>query len=280
MKTIKDLLFDVKKRFEQAKLETPILDARLIVQHALGITHEELLMHSKRIVTSDQEMALNGFAARRLSGEPVSRITGERAFWKYNFKTSKETLDPRHDSEILVEAALKYASKPETVLDLGTGSGCLLLSLLGEWPQAKGVGIDISEDATATARLNAGNLGMSSRAVFTATGWQDYRPEAMVDVVISNPPYIAETERGDLSPEVLNHDPHQALFAGQDGLDAYRQIIGLLPKFLKKGGYVFFEIGWKQARDVKELLEKAGVAVLHTVPDLAGHDRVIVAKIP
>lgn len=289
------MLFETKATFQATGMDTPILEARLLLQHVLNKSHERLLLDSKEIVNDDQLKTLSDLTARRVAGEPISRMTGMRGFWKYDFKISPETLDPRQDSETVIEAALKLspslvqkvqsidpAWKPDfkdvRVLDLGTGSGCLLLSLLGEWSGAKGVGLDISAGAIATANENGNRLGFADRATFIATDWSAYTPENLFDIVISNPPYIAETERAGLADNVLQFDPPAALFAGEDGLDAYRSIIALLPKFLKTGGWVLFEIGHKQAEAVTNMLAKAGFGMLQTFPDLAGNDRVVVAK--
>lgn len=286
---------ETKATFQATGMDTPILEARLLLQHVLNKSHERLLLDSKEVVNDDQLKTLSDLTARRVAGEPISRMTGMRGFWKYDFKISPETLDPRQDSETVIEAALKLspslvqkvqsidpAWKPDfkdvRVLDLGTGSGCLLLSLLGEWAGAKGVGLDISAGAIATANENGMRLGFADRATFLAMDWNAYTPENQFDIVISNPPYIAESERAGLADNVLQFDPPAALFAGEDGLDAYRSIIALLPKFLKTGGWVLFEIGHKQAEAVTNMLAKAGFGMLQTFPDLAGNDRVVVAK--
>lgn len=281
-KTIKDILLETTAAFQAAELETPVLDARLVVQHVMQMTHEEILMQNKDLVTDHQVLSLKDAAARRLQREPVSRIIGKRGFWKSYFKVSPETLDPRQDSESVIEAALQHVVRGKTgrldVLDLGTGTGCLLLSLLQEWPKARGIGIDISAGAVDVARENAAALGLHNKAQFETGDWNDYAPKILFDVIVSNPPYIAEDEMADLAPEVTLYDPEAALVGGADGLDAYRTLSGLAPNLLKKGGFCFFEIGHTQGPAVKELLAEAGLDVLGIRRDLAGNDRVVVAK--
>lgn len=279
MKTVTDVFKELKAELEQAGVDTPVADARLLVQHALGLRHEDILMNPGMLVDDAKLISLKAAAERRKNREPVSRIVGNRAFWKYDFKVSRETLDPRPDSETIIEAALKLP-RPQTVLDLGTGTGCLLLSLLGEWPEAKGTGVDISAGAIATAAENAANLGLSPRATFAVTDWEAFSPEAPFDMVVSNPPYIAEDEIPTLEPEVRQYDPMTALVGGRDGLAAYRVIVGRLGKWLKSGGWVLFEIGYRQAEDVKGLLANSGFDMIQVVQDLGGNDRVVLAKNP
>lgn len=279
--TIKDFLATARPRLVDAGIENPELDLRLLIQHVTGMSHPELLMNLNRMLSEAEVKSLDAVLSRRAAREPVSRIVGNRGFWKSDFRLSVQTLDPRPDSETLIEAALKYTLPPPArVLDLGTGTGCLLLSLLQEWPQAGGVGLDISADAVATARENAALLRLSSRVEFVESDWEKYAPNESFDSIISNPPYIADGEIEGLAPEVSRYDPLAALAGGEDGLDCYRSIVARLPKWLKKGGWVFFEIGHSQGNAVKSLLAGAGMDVINIVPDLAGSDRVVVAKMP
>ena len=190
-------------------------------------------------------------------------------------------LRARPDSETLVEMALKLVeTPPERVLDLGTGSGCLLLSLLQEWPGAEGTGLDLSASAIATAAENAEALHLADRAKFIAGDWEKFEPPAPFDVVISNPPYITDEEMTQLAPEVSQYDPVLALAGGAEGLDAYRSIVPLLKTFLKPGGWVVFEIGHTQRESVKSLLAEAGFTMIQTATDLGESDRVVAAKMP
>lgn len=267
--------------FKDAKLKTPLADARLLVQHALNISHEDLLMNGDRPVTTDEQAQLADYAKRRLSHEPVARIIGRRAFWKSDFIVTPAVLDPRADSEILVEAALHHVHpQPARVLDLGTGTGCLLLSLLLEWKDATGVGLDISAAAAAVATQNRDALGLQARAEIVATDWAAYQPDALFDVVVSNPPYIAHEEAADLAPDVRDFDPPEALFAGDHGLAAYKSILEHLPRLLRGGGWLFLEIGYTQERPVRHLLEEAGLSVVEARQDLGGHPRILVAQRP
>lgn len=278
---LKAFIDAAKEKLAAAGVENPEVDIRLLAQHVLKTDHAALLMNLNRMLSDAEVKDLDAAITRRAKREPVSRIIGSRGFWKHEFKVTPQTLDPRPDSETLVETALKCAATPPaTILDLGTGTGCLLLSLLGEWMNAKGVGLDISGEAVATARENAQNLKLDARATFIEASWENYTPAAAFDMVISNPPYIAAGEMPGLAPEVTQYDPVAALVSGEDGLECYRSIVGLLPRFLKKGGWVVFEIGHAQANDVKSILANAGASVIHTVQDLAGSDRVIAAQMP
>jgi release factor glutamine methyltransferase len=283
MTTIRDYLTRAQDLLESAGIENPDLDARLLVQHVTGRSQVDLLMNLNRMLTETEVKDLDAAVARRTRREPVSRITGRRGFWRSEFKVTPQTLDPRPDSETLVEAAIKHVlPAPARILDLGTGTGCLLLSLLMEWPKTTGVGLDISEEAVATARENAQSIGrgIETRVEFAATDWEAFSPAGLFELVISNPPYIAEHEFADLAPEVAQYDPHRALSGGEDGLDCYRSIGGSLKKWLTPGGWLLLEIGHAQAESVKSLLAEAGMNVLHVIPDLAGSDRVIAARRP
>lgn len=264
-----------------SNIENPETDIRLLVQHALQISHAKFVSSLNRVLTDAEVKTLDGMIARRAQREPVSRIIGTRGFWKSEFKLSPQTLDPRPDSETLIEAALKYADvSPMNILDLGTGTGCLLLSLLQEYPKATGLGIDISEEAAATARENAVALNLADRASFLATDWNDWQASAPFDLVISNPPYIAPEEMAGLEPEVTKYDPVTALVGGEDGLECYRSIAALLPRALKRGGLVVLEIGHMQAEAVKSILALSDIAVIQTLTDFGGSDRAVVAKMP
>ena len=303
MTTVKDILTQAQDQLAAAGIDSPDLDARLLTQHVMGWTQTKLLLNLNHLASGDEVKGLQAAIDRRARREPVSRILGHRAFWKSDFKVTPQTLDPRPDSESLIEGALKYvAPAPASILDLGTGTGCLLLSLLIEWPKATGVGLDISDEAVMTARENALNLSPSrrkpgspdadetpasagvgdlvERAEFIASDWSGYRPAALFDLVISNPPYISDDEVPTLAPEVSQYDPLRALAAGPEGLDCYHSIAERLNNWLKPGGWALFEIGHTQAEAVKSILALHGMSVLHVLPDLAGSDRVIVARRP
>lgn len=278
---LKEYMSDASDKLAASNIENPETDIRLLMQHALGMSHVKFVSSLNRILTDAEVKTLDAMIARRALREPVSRIIGTRGFWKSEFKLSPQTLDPRPDSETLIEAALKYADvPPATILDLGTGTGCLLLSLLQEYPNATGLGIDISEEAAATARENAAALKLDTRASFLAIDWNEWQSAQPYDLVISNPPYIAPDEIAGLEPEVTQYDPMTALVGGDDGLECYRSIAALLPRTLKKGGLVVLEIGHAQADAVKSILALSGVTVIQTLTDLAGSDRAVVARMP
>ncbi|RIA55485.1 peptide chain release factor N(5)-glutamine methyltransferase [Dichotomicrobium thermohalophilum] len=273
--------------FREGGIVTPALDARLLLMAACGVSHAELIRHPERVLTEDERTCLVACAARRLGGEPVSRILGSRAFWGLEFRVVPETLDPRPDTETLVEAvlaALPERDAPLRLLDLGTGTGCILIALLSECPGATGIGTDISQASLLNARENARRVGVASRAHFLQGEWLRGIGGSF-DVVVSNPPYIARAELAGLSREVREHDPEAALDGGADGLDAYRAILGDIDRVLKPGGFAAFEVGRGQAAAVSAMMADAGlvpalphgVAVVH---DLAGIERAIVMQRP
>lgn len=222
---------------------------------------------------------LNDALVRRLAGEPLWRILGAREFWGLSFALSAETLEPRPDSETLIEAALIHLAarrhEPLRVLDLGTGTGCLLIATLREFPQATGLGIDLSPDAVATATGNAARNGVAERVAFRQGDWTDGVMERF-DLILSNPPYIASDEVAELDRNVRDHDPHLALDGGLDGLTAYGALAVALPGHLEPGGRAILEIGAGQEADVIALMEQAGLRHLDSCRDLGGHIRALV----
>jgi release factor glutamine methyltransferase len=250
---------------------TARLDAELLMAHALGIDRTALLLDPDRAVPTD----FATLVARRRRQEPIAYITGMRGFWSIDLAVGPGALVPRADSETLILAARdQFAARaPATILDLGTGPGTLLLAALDEWPGATGVGVDRSGDALAYARSNAATLGMTARARFVAGDWAA-DIAGRFDLILTNPPYIATDEA--LPPEVADHEPASALFAGADGLDDYRRIAPQLPGLLAPGGAAVIEIGHRQAAAVTALLDAVGLSVsLHR--DLGGRDRCLVA---
>lgn len=252
--------------------DTPRLDAELLMAHALGLSRNDLLLRQRDLSVPP------GFAAlldRRLGGEPVAYITGFRDFWTISLAVTPDVLIPRPDSETLIEAAVAHFAgrAPQSILDLGTGSGALLLAALSEWPDAQGLGIDASPGALAVARGNADRLGLADRATFRLGDWAR-GIDATFDLILINPPYIARSVA--LAGDVL-HEPDSALFAGAEGLDDYRRIAPDLPRLIAPGGMVAIEIGYDQKIAVSALLRDAGLAV-RALQDLAGHDRCLVAK--
>lgn len=314
MNALGSCLSAAQKRLAAVGVDNPALDARLLIAAALEMDRVQLLTQNDRALTDEEEKKIETLITRRESREPVARILGLREFWGLPFGLNEATLEPRPDSETLVEAALGFfaqagsssplageeaktrtcASKrlvfagegsfpsedlllpkpPRRLLDLGTGTGCLLLSLLHEWPEATGLGIDLAPRATEQARENAGRLGLDSRAAFQTGNWLESLTEPF-DLIISNPPYIPAMDIEALAPEVRQHDPRLALNGGADGLDPYRHLIPLLPNFLNPHGAVLFEVGIGQAEAVASLLKKTGFADIFIKPDLGGIDRCV-----
>lgn len=253
--------------------DTPRLDAELLMAHALGVERQDVLLDPARY---DVPELYGHLIARRMGHEPIAYIVGYRDFWTLRIEVGPGVLIPRPDSETLVEACLDVARErgagwPSRVLDLGTGPGTLLLAVLSEFPDAAGIGIDTSEFALAFARDNAEALGMADRAAFQAGDWGQ-GIDGPFDLILCNPPYIGTDEP--LMPDVAEHEPAGALFAGVDGLDDYRRIIPDLPRLLAPGGVAILEIGAAQHMLVRELAETAGFAVTSR-QDLGGRDRVL-----
>ena len=268
-------------RLKQAGIESASLDARVLVQAACRASDIEMIREPGVMLTADQEELLAEYEERRLAHEPVSRILGRREFWGLDFEVTAATLDPRPDSETLVETALdliRDVANPR-ILDIGTGTGCLLIALLHERKDASGVGVDLSAAALEVARRNAERLGVASRAVLVEGAWCGGLQEAF-DLVISNPPYIERDVIAGLEPEVRLHDPVLALDGGPDGLDAYRALADEIPRVLAPGGVAIVELGAGQAGQVEALFETAGFADIVTRKDLSGVERALVARMP
>lgn len=277
MTTLRTLRRAAEARLRAAGVDTPELDARLLAEHALGLTREQLFAQPDAPVGADAAARFHALVERRAAREPVSRILGERAFWTLDLSLNADTLDPRPDTETIVEAALDAIPDRAgalSVLDLGTGTGCILLALLAELPGATGLGIDVSPAAVEAAAGNARRNGLAERARFRVGNWGEGLVERF-DLVVSNPPYIPSSDIPSLDPEVREHDPLRALDGGADGLDAYRAIAAQLPGLLKPQGIVALEVGAGQAGDVAGLLEAQGVRVTGIVRDLGGIERCV-----
>lgn len=266
----------LREQFERAGIGSAALDARLLVCAAAGISHEQFVSGPERPLPPEAVAVLDGFAARRVAREPVSRIIGEREFWGRRFLISPSTLDPRPDSEAMIEALLSapadaVGDRPR-IMDLGTGSGCLLVTLLCEWPHAEGVAVDIDQDAIVTARQNARLHGVADRTMFLCGNWLD-AVGGKFDLIISNPPYIRSGDIGALEPEVARHDPRRALDGGDDGLDSYRDIAHVARHRLATRGGLVFELGAGQLDAVTELLQQSGYDTFRSASDLSGTPR-------
>ncbi|EEW24331.1 peptide chain release factor N(5)-glutamine methyltransferase [Rhodobacter ferrooxidans] len=250
-------------------------DARHLLAHAMGLPPDRLTLHLADPLTPDAAALLAANLAARSQRQPVSQITGNRLFWGRNFRVTQDVLDPRPETESLIAAAL--AQPFQRVLDLGTGSGVLLLTLLAERPAASGLGIDLSPAALNVAQANAETLSLANRATFALSDWLTAVP-GQYDLVVANPPYIAEAEMAALAPEVRLWEPHLALTPGGDGLDAYRAIAAGVAPHLAPGGRLLVEIGPTQAQAVSGLFRACGLPDIRVLPDLDGRDRVISAQ--
>ena len=259
--TIADAYASMTRAFAAAGIETPDLDARMLLCAILEIDSVVLISRPDQTV-GDKAAALRSAAGRRLAREPVSRILGVRDFYGRSFEISPATLDPRPDSETLIDAALSivraegWSERPLQIVDVGTGSGCLLVTLLAELPNATGVATDISPEAIQVAMRNAARHGVSARISFRIADALEGMSEAF-DLLLTNPPYIATAELAGLQPEVRDHDPRAALDGGDDGLGLYRRIIARI-SYVVPTGYAVFEIGSGQAAEVSALLQQEG----------------------
>jgi release factor glutamine methyltransferase len=268
-------------RLKSAATESAELDARLLTGHALGLDLTGLILAAQRQLTPDESARLEEFARRRLAGEPIARILGEKVFWGLPLQLSPATLVPRPDTETVVELALELVraggnlDRPLRIADLGTGSGAILLALLSELPAAQGFGTDISQAALQTARANAARAGLSDRATFIAC---DYASglAGPFDLIVSNPPYIRSADIDGLATEVRNHDPLAALDGGADGLDAYRALIPQAAGLLAPRAALVVEAGAGQSVQIQALMTAAGLMpVIAPKADLAGLPRAV-----
>lgn len=259
------------------RIDSPSIDARLLLEVAAGCSRTDILTDPYRVVTGAQQATLDGYVERRLRREPVSRILGRKGFWKIMLNVTPDVLSPRPDTEAILDVVLLALPphKAFEMIDLGTGSGAILLAALAERAGARGVGTDISSEALAVAKENAANLDLDSRATFLRTEWAAGFADHSFDVVVSNPPYIPSGDIPGLDPEVRDHDPHLALDGGPDGLQAYRELAPEVRRILKTGGLFAVEIGWDQGPQVKTLFEAAGFDNVIVVKDLSDRDRVV-----
>jgi release factor glutamine methyltransferase len=269
-----------KTRLEAAGLAGPVIDARLLVEAAADATRTDIVTDPYRALTPEQEARLAEYLSRRERREPVSHILGRKGFWKIMLKVTPDVLTPRPDTETVVEYVLRDFPEqaPWTVLDLGVGSGAILLAILAERPAARGLGVDVSEEALAVARDNAASLGLAGRTALLRGDWTAGLEPDSFDVVVSNPPYIASDVIGSLEPEVRDHEPRVALEGGADGLDHYRILAPEILRVLKPGGRFAVEIGFDQKAAVEALFREAGAVFVRTIRDLGDRDRVVVGE--
>ena len=260
-----------------AGVDSPRREARLLMQHALGLSPEALLAHEDRPLGGAEDRRLAALVRRRAAREPIAYLTGRREFWSLEFAVDRSTLVPRPETETVIEAVLALAahlpSRPR-VLDLGTGSGCLLVALLSELPGAVGAGIDISAAAVSLARANAARHGLGGRASFAVGDW-GAALAARFDIVVCNPPYVTEAAWASLAPEIVQYEPNAALAGGQDGYACYRKLAPQIADLLAPAGLAAIEVGTGMADNVATLFDAAGLAEIERGRDLAGIDRCV-----
>ena len=275
------LMASSRARLRAAEFDTPDLDAELLVEWITGATRLDLISSPEKLIDEVQVVQLNDALERRIAGEPVHRIIGMREFYGLPFRLSPETLEPRPDTEALVELVSPYLEKlivqhgRATTLDMGTGTGAIVISLLHQFEKLHGVGLDVAEGALAMARINAAMNGVSDRFAALKSDWFA-NVRGRFHLIVSNPPYIPHEEIADLSREVREHDPMAALDGGADGLDFYRALAKHAAGYLYKDGIVAVEIGAGQFDDVSVIFESADFHLINNASDLGGHRRAMV----
>ena len=257
-------------------------EARALLRGATGLTRLELALAPRAPLSEEEARRLFDYAARRAAREPVSRIVGERGFWTLDLTVAPDVLDPRPDTETLVETALRLVAEkrhsPLAILDLGSGSGAIACALLSELPSAWALAVDLSPQACAATAANLARCRLSDRACVMRGRWTEAL-QGRFDLIVSNPPYVRSAEIAGLEPEVRLHDPSLALDGGADGLDCYRDIIRDLPRLLAGGAFVLFEVGYDQAASVAELLGANGLEIQRVARDAGGHERIVAARL-
>lgn len=280
MTNLVSLWKNAKAILEKNGIESPTIDARLLLIAATGVTRNEIVTDPYREIAKEHEDALNKMIERRLKREPVAHIIGKKAFWNLELNCDSRALVPRPETEVIVDFILKYdkENNKARILDLGTGTGAILLALLAERSNWSGLGIDISNDALFLAIENANIHSLSNRAEFKIGNWCENINEEF-DYIVSNPPYIPTKDLEKLEIDVRNYDPHLALDGGEDGLEPYRILFKKLPFILKKGGLFAFEFGINQAQDIKKLAQnEKQLHEIHILKDLSNKERVIIGK--
>lgn len=274
--TLDDLKRDLTGRFREAGIEGADMEARWLLEHVLGCSSVDLVLRASETVSLPSRDHIHALAKRRLDGEPLDHILGYRDFYGRRFEISKDVLSPRPETEGLVDAALDVIGpvRRPNVLDLGTGSGAIIISLLAERPDALGVAVDISEAALDIAKTNARQHDVTERLTFKSGSW--FAPVSGVfDLIVSNPPYISDEAMTQLPPEVRDFDPEMALAGGREGLGPYGFILNEASQFLAPDGHLIFEIGFDQGPAVSRLMAVNGFVNVRILHDLAGHDRIV-----
>jgi release factor glutamine methyltransferase len=266
-----------RSRLEAAGVPGPVIDARVLVEAACGVTRADIVGDPHRELSAAQVERLDAYLERRIRREPVSHILGRKGFWNIMLGVTSDVLTPRPETEVIVDHALRLfpEGRPFRILDLGVGSGAILLAILAERPAARGLGIDVSEEALAVARDNAARLGLADRIALLRGDWSGGLAGSEFDLVVSNPPYIASPVIETLDPEVRDYEPRIALDGGPDGLDAYRRLAPEILRMLRPGGRFLVEIGYDQKAAAESLFRAAGAMEVETLPDLSTHDRVV-----
>ena len=275
----------VTVRLHGAGIDTAHLDARLLVNHAVNRDPGWIVGNPESILSSSQWDHLEGLVKRRERREPLAYIFGRKEFWSFDFRVNSATLIPRPESETLVQATLERLphGRDTRILDLGTGTGCLLLAILSERLDTKGLGVDNNPAALEIARRNAAELGFTGRTVFRESSWfsaLNADVEGGFDAIVTNPPYVMDAKLKTLAPEITSYEPEKAFRGGADGLDPYRKIFAGLPNFLCPGGLFVGEFGSGQVKAVQALAQNAGLTIIDVKNDLAGEPRVIIASTP
>jgi release factor glutamine methyltransferase len=275
-RTLGVMIADARARLTLAGVETPGLEARLLAAHILDCDAATMIGHPELIIDGTRASLFEAAVRRRLRREPLAYILGERDFWSLPFRVTRDTLIPRPDTETLLEAALAWQARrvadAPRILDLGTGTGCLLLALLVELPAARGIGVDISQPTLAVARENAARLRVADRAAFVCGNWASPL-SGKFDLVVCNPPYIADSEWDELTADIRDFEPALALRGGTDGLAAYRTILSQLPLILAMDGSAFLEVGGSDAVEIAALATASGLQPYEITRDLAGRAR-------
>ncbi len=277
-----DYFTQIVQKLVQAGIENPRLEARILLAHILHCEPDEIFTGIN--ISPENMQRTEVLLQQRLAHKPLDKIIGKRAFYKAEFKVNEQVLSPRPDTEILVEAALEYLqnkAKPH-ILDLGTGSGCIIETLLQEIPDAKAIAVDISAAALQVAKENAARLKVSERLRFINADWfsTDFVQQinATFDMVVSNPPYIPTAQIADLDVEVKDYDPLFALDGGTSGFDSYRRIADIAPQLLKESGYILLEAGINQVEAIRNIFIQSGLKHVKTVRDLAGIERCVIMQ--
>ena len=282
MDTLATLRKKIEARLRKTGIEEASLDARLLISHIIPVTEIDFAINADQTVSNEQQNLIDVLVQKREKRIPMSQIFGEKEFWSLSFKVTKDTLTPRPDSETLIEVALnEFEDKNATlsILDLGTGSGCLLLTLLSELKNATGLGIDVSASAIKVANENATNLSLNNQASFLKSNWfEKLSKTKKFDLIIANPPYIGLNEKPELTPEVCEHEPYSALFAGEEGLDDYRIIAADISSYMSEKSIIILEIGYRQSSAVKDIFEQKGFKNINVFQDLGGRDRCLLIR--